>query len=178
MIETEVKVKVENFILVRERLKFLGFNKVRLVHETDIYYNHPVRNFSQTHEILRIRKSITNTITYKGPVFSRQTKTRVEHNCDVDDPELMRKILHSLGFKQWKTIIKTREIWKSNDARVNLDYVDSLGRFVEVEIISTNHQNIAGIEERLFLMVKQLGLNISDITRKSYIKLINEMSLK
>lgn len=151
---------------------------MQLVREIDIYHNHPMRDFSQTHEILRIRRSNMNTITYKGPVFSQQTKARIEYNCTIENPEIMSKILQALGFEQWKIVSKSREIWKSNHACINLDHVNSLGKFVEVEILSSNRKNSADTQESLFLVVKKLGFNSNQITTKSYIELIRERPLK
>lgn len=174
MIETEVKVLVESLEPIRRRLKFLGFEKVRCTRENDIYYNDSEGSFSRTGEILRIRKSTVSTLTYKRPIPSRQTKARVEYNSDIRDPEMVCKILQSLGFKSWKTIIKRREMWKSNGVSVNLDYVRSLGKFVEIEMIGQNRQEISRIEKNLFLTVNQLGLNPNNVVTKSYVELACE----
>jgi len=174
LIETEIKGKVKNFAYIRDRLVHLQFKKVRSVREVDIYYNHPIRDFGQTGEVLRIRKSNTNALTYKGHVLSQRTKTRHEYQSGVSNADAMSKVLQSLGFKPCGIITKSREIWEYNGINANLDDVSSLGRFVEVEIMSSDHQNTADAEKQLFTVAEQIGLDIKSITTKSYLELIQE----
>ena len=81
MIETEIKVKIENPEEIKKKIsKLNGIYKLSLHHE-DIYFNMPdgLRDFQITDEALRIRSSkeynnnfkenstkVSNYITYKG----------------------------------------------------------------------------------------------------------------
>jgi predicted adenylyl cyclase CyaB len=171
-------VRVIDFAAVRKDLRKLGFKKVLSSREIDMYYDHSLKSFSKTHEVLRIRKSRRSIVTYKGPLLSHNVKSRVEHNCNIDSPEAMNRILQSLGFRQWKILGKTREKWKQANISVNLDEVDKLGKFVEVEMICLGNENMRKVETRLFSTLKKLKLNTRHATTKSYIDLIDESPLK
>lgn len=180
MIEMEVKVEVKDFTSIRRLLKDVEAKKIGRIYEVDTYYDHPVRNFTQTNETLRIRRSSTGrqTITYKAPAFSQMTKARVEYTVDINDGDKMDEILQTLNFRPVEMIEKSREIWALKKILVNLDDVKSLGKFVELETILKNRCHNADSEKRLFFALRQLGLDDKPLIKKSYLQLVREKRLR
>ena len=108
MIEVELKARLErdeipDFI---NKLENLGFTRYNKVEEIDIYFNGIDRDFRETDEALRIRKSmdidkkdINYYLVYKGPKMDNISKTREEYEVIVSDGEITNIILEKLGFK-------------------------------------------------------------------------------
>ena len=67
MLEIEIKVRVPDLVPVRERILLGHAGTPVKVHERDIYYNAPHRDFGITDEALRLRYAGGScTLTYKG----------------------------------------------------------------------------------------------------------------
>ncbi|MHA1726603.1 MAG: class IV adenylate cyclase, partial [Promethearchaeota archaeon] len=128
MIEAEIKVKISDPDEMKNKFRnFHGKHILTLYHE-DTYFNMPLklRDFRKTDEALRIRKStefdpsnegksipkINFFITYKGRKIDSTTKTRNEWETQVQDGEIMKTILKSLGFREIFTVKKEREFYE------------------------------------------------------------------
>ncbi len=174
MIEAEIKVSVDDLSNVRNRLRELKATFITIDEEADVYFNHPLRDFAQTDEALRVRRTGADgiSVTYKGPKFRLETKTREEISVIVGDYDAFIKILKCLDFKPIATILKVREKWKLRDVNVYLDEVKGLGSFVELEAEVKSGSSLSKFEDKLFKILDLLGLNKHRSTRKSYLELI------
>jgi len=194
MIEVEIKVKISDPNLLREKFEdFNGVYKLSLNHE-DIYFNMPkgLRDFKQTDEALRLRKSIEFNrdnkatsqkinyfITYKGKKIDKTTKTREEIEVKIDEIEDMKNLLKLLGFREVFTVIKERELYDFmfNDTRIEalIDYIPILKQhFVEVELIAESYENVEENKEILFQFLENFGIKKQESVRMSYLELITE----
>src|SRR5689334_20107638 len=78
-LEVEQKYPVDDHARLREQLVALGCEFHAPLEQADLYFAHPARNFAQTDEALRLRRSGDEVcITYKGPKLDPTTKTRRE----------------------------------------------------------------------------------------------------
>ena len=192
MIEVEIKVKISDPNLMRKKFEENnGIYKLSLNHE-DTYFNMPkgLRDFRQTDEALRLRKSIefnrdnkTKTqkinyyITYKGKKIDKTTKTREEIEVKITEIEDMKKILKFLGFREVFTVVKKRELYDFifNDTRIEalIDYIPVLEQhFVEVELITESYETVDENKEILFKFLSIFGIKKQESIRKSYLELI------
>jgi len=192
MIEVEIKVKISDPNLIRKKFEdFKGLYKLSLHHE-DIYFNMPkgLRDFKQTDEALRLRKSIEFNrdnkaitqkinyfITYKGKKIDRTTKTREEIEVKINEIEDMKKLLKLLGFREVFTVVKERELYdfKFKDRRIEalIDYIPILEQyFVEVELITESYEKVDENKEILFQFLENFGIKKQESVRVSYLELI------
>ncbi|MBY9020268.1 MAG: class IV adenylate cyclase [Candidatus Lokiarchaeota archaeon] len=192
MIEVEIKVKISDPNLIRKKFEnYNGEYKLSLHHE-DIYFNMPkgLRDFKQTDEALRLRKSIEFNkhqksnpqkinyfITYKGKKIDVTTKTREEIEVKIDGIEEMNKIFQLLGFREVFTVIKERELYsfkfKDTNIEALIDYIPILDQhFVEVELIAGSYMEAEQKREVLFQFLKNFGIKKQESIRKSYLELI------
>ncbi|WP_457614097.1 class IV adenylate cyclase [Methanopyrus sp.] len=177
MYEVEVKVKLRNPEDVQKRLEKLG-EKVRTVRQRDLYYQHPCRDFAETDEALRLRRSDDKTVlTYKGPKVGRE-KSRVELEVAVDDFETADAILRHLGFEplEHAEVKKVRTIYKlevnGKNVVAALDEVEGLGTFLELECKADDESEIDE-KERLLANVLEKKLKVEgDRVRHSYLELL------
>ena len=194
MIEVEIKVKISDPNLTQKKFKDNnGIYKLSLHHE-DIYFNMPkgLRDFKQTDEALRLRKSIEFNkddkekeqkinyyITYKGKKIDKTTKTREEIEVKINEIEGMKTLLKLLGFQEVFTVVKKRELYDFmfNDTKIEalIDYIPILEQhFVEVELITESLDDVEKSKDILFEFLNKLGIKKQESIRKSYLELISD----
>jgi adenylate cyclase class 2 len=194
MIEVEIKVQ----ILDQESLKKKfeennGIYKISLIHK-DTYFNMPkgLRNFKETDEALRLRKSIEFNknndskkqiinyyITYKGKKMDLSTKTRKELDIKIESLAKMKLLLEELGFQEIFTVKKERDLFefefKNYYIEALIDYIPILDQyFLEVEFLLDSSENLEESKEVLFDFLRLLGIEKEASIRKSYLELIAE----
>ena len=194
MIEVEIKVKISDPNLIRKKFEDLGGIYKLSLHHEDTYFNMPkgLRDFKQTDEALRLRKSIefnrdkkittqkTNYfITYKGKKFDKTTKTREEIEIKLNKVEDMKNLLKLLGFREVFTVVKERELYdfKFKDTRIEalIDYIPILEQhFVEVELLTESYEDVKKSKKILFQFLGNFGIRKEESIRKSYLELIAE----
>lgn len=172
MIEVEVKVPAQHAD-VEERLEELGAEQVDEKKQVDVYFTAPHRDFASTDEALRVRREDGETrITYKGPKLDDETKTREEHETTVGDAEKARAIFESLGFEEFGTVEKERQVYRLDGATVTLDELEELGEFVEVERDIEDEADIEEPSAEVLDVLERLGLDADDSVRDSYLELL------
>ena len=194
MIEVEIKAKIKDPEHIRKLIeKNKGVYRLSLIHD-DTYYNMPkgLRDFKQTDEALRIRKSVefkkdnkannstTNYfITYKGKKVDNTTKTREEIEIQISEIEGMKNLLTNLGFREVFTVVKERDLYEFifHDKKIEalIDYVPILEQhFIEVELITESLDNVEQNKEILFNFLNSLEIMREESIRKSYLEIISD----
>jgi len=168
MLEIEIKARWEDS---EEKILKLGAKFLSEEKQEDVYLNHPVRDFRETDEALRIRNSNGNlSLVYKGPRMDKETKTREEFKSPASEETI--EILERLGFKQAAVVRKTRRNFTLDGIGISLDEVDGLGSFIEVE--TDKDENKA----KLFQLLERLGIPKEKTIVKSYLELLQETIVK
>ncbi|MFW9826137.1 MAG: class IV adenylate cyclase [Candidatus Thorarchaeota archaeon] len=194
MIEVEIKIRISDPQKIREKFEENnGIYKSSLIHE-DIYFNMPIglRDFKETDEALRVRKSIefdkmnkskserTNFfLTYKGKKLDKTTKTRKEIEIKIEDFNNMKMLLKELGFQEILTVKKERELYefeyKFYILEVLIDYLPILEQyFIEVEFLTDSEDTVEDSTELLFDFLHLFNIKKEESIRKSYLELILE----
>jgi adenylate cyclase class 2 len=171
MLEIELKVMVESLDPVRRQLDKRHAEFSGKVHEHDVYYNAPDRDFAKTDEALRIRYTDDHAVvTYKGAKLHEYgLKAREEINIVVDSGRDFEQILDRLGFVKTAEVNKWRENYRLAKAAISLDAVDELGTFVEIELIAEKEpQSAAG---QIRKIAEDLGVSGEPILA-SYLELL------
>jgi adenylate cyclase class 2 len=100
-------------------------------------------------------------VTFKGePRYQGPIKVREELESEVEDGEVVRRILGRVGFRPQVSYEKIREAWRLEGVVVTLDHTP-IGDFVELEGPS---EDLAGVATRL-------GLDPNTGIRDSYLSL-------
>ncbi len=171
MLEVELKVKVPSLEPVRKQLLMKGAVCSGRIHEHDIYYNAPHRDFGVTDEAVRVRYTNNHAVvTYKGAKIKKfGLKAREELNTAVESGEVFEKMLNRLGFTKTTEVNKWRENYRYAEAAISLDEVDELGTFVEIEIMAEDeNSNASEVIERI---AKEIGVSGESILA-SYLELL------
>jgi adenylate cyclase class 2 len=172
----EVELKLEaDHDAVRERLDQLDAIHDGRVRQVDTYFDAPHRDFAETDEALRLRREHrdgveTAKLTYKGPLVEAESKTREEHEVEVDDGGEAEAIAEGIGFTPAATVEKDREFYSVDGYTVTLDTVTGLGSFVEVE--TEVQDDVEPAREGAKTVLRRLGLDPERQVRTSYLGLL------
>jgi len=174
MLEIELKVRVPDLALVRNRLTTLHAERLETVRERDVYYNAPDRDFAETDEALRVRYAGGRVIvTYKGPKIREfGLKAREEFNTAVESGEDFEKMLDRLGFRRTMEVRKHREYYRFAGSIISLDDVDRLGTFAEIEY---EGENRGDAEQAIAEIAKKIGVEGTPLL-ESYLELLIRQS--
>jgi adenylate cyclase class 2 len=178
MLEIELKFPVESFDAILLQLKNWNIPQQPTIDEADHYFNAPDRDFARTDEAFRLRCiGDTNRITYKGPRQRGAVKTRTEIEIAIekgrDAAEQFRRLVQHLGYRP-TAVVKKRRIcfdFERDDFALQacLDEVETLGRFVEIEIVTDAVQRDRA-EQVLLQVTRELGLQQSE--PRSYLEMV------
>lgn len=160
MVETEVKLRTEDFDSVRARLEALGGRlKERVEEERDVLFRSAADPQALEGQVLRLRLvGREGWLTWKGEAsFSGGVKRREEVQTRVADAAAMRALLERLGYEASLEFGKRREYWDLRGLTVSLDELP-WGRYVEVE----------GEAEELERAVEELGLADAERVEEGY----------
>lgn len=179
-IEVELKFRVADQQRLSDSLASLGFRQTHELEQSDEYFAHPCRDFIETDEAIRIRtEGEVTRLTYKGPKLDKLTKTRREIELDLGGAktgEQMREVLLALGFKPSGLVAKQRVEgrvdWQDESVLVALDHVQSLGQYVEFEIVVAEESQLPKAQSVLISLAEHLDLGQSD--RRSYLQILDE----
>jgi adenylate cyclase class 2 len=171
MLEIELKVRISSLDPVRQQLHRLNAHFSGRIHEHDVYYNAPHRDFGKTDEAIRIRYTNDHAVlTYKGAkIKTSGLKAREELNTAVESGEIFEQVLDRLGFKKTAEVNKWRENYKLGTMVISLDNVDELGTFAEIEIMAENDDSDAAAQ--IEKISKEIGIQGEPILA-SYLELL------
>lgn len=177
-IEVEQKFPLADRQALVTQLVALGCQLGEHEEHLDTYFAHPLRDFAQTDEALRLRQiGRQHYITYKGPKLDQATKTRREIEIELlmadREPADGHDLLLALGFRPVRQVRKRRQTtvahWQATPIEICLDTVDRLGDFVELEIV-TDEQGLPAA--RLAIQAFATDLGLSKPERRSYLELL------
>ena len=148
--------------------------------QVDLYFNHPARDFVQTHEAFRLRRiGEENRLTYKGPVLDKQTKMRREIEFPLAPGDAAsdqcREMLILLGFRPVREVHKRRIPFHYEEGgrefEFAIDRVEHLGSFIEIETLAEETDRTTARDAILSLASR---LELSNPQPRSYLSLLIE----
>ncbi|WP_406284118.1 class IV adenylate cyclase [Embleya sp. NBC_00896] len=175
MIEAEVKARVRNLPLVRERLERLGPGRDEVYEDT--YYDDEARTLSRGDRELRVRTvrgpgGAVSVLTYKGARVDPASGSKPEHETRVADASAVRALLGGLGYRPWIRFEKRCRnhgfSYAGRDILATVVRVPELGEtFVEVETMVDGDALPAALDA-IRAVLRDLGIHEDDHTNESY----------
>lgn len=171
-IETECKIRVDDFATIEARLQGLGAEPHGEFVQDDVFFDTQDHRLLQADQGLRLRSLWRHggtegaheyVLTYKGARQPGQLKRREEIEVVVAGLEAMVEMMARLGFAVMLQLQKRRRHYRLQDCWVELDTVPLLGRFVEIE---------GPGQEEIARVAGELGLDLSRSLTDSYAALL------
>lgn len=121
--------------------------------------------------VIRLRKNDSGTfLTFKGSSVLQQDVAWQEWEQAINDMATLEHLFLSNGLVLVTEIKKHRITYKYEDITLNLDTIENLGTFVELELISDNPELA---QKKLKETMKTvLHLSENNIVTKGYVKLM------
>jgi adenylate cyclase class 2 len=166
--ELEAKIRVPSHAPIRENLRSAGATPEGITHEINRFFDTPTRSLQAAGKGLRLRSNqrsdaTSHVVTFKGPKQASKFKQREEIEFTVDDPSAAQAVLEHLGYAPLLTFEKRRESWTWRSCKIELDTLDGIGAFVEVEA-PTDADVTAGL--------KIMGLDNAPQEPQSYAQMV------
>ncbi len=133
-LEIEVKFYLPEKEIVRRRILSLDPTLKGRVFESNIRFDDGISSLLNKGSLLRLRKDERIRLTYKSraSVESSQSKIRRELEVELNDFDLMREIIHGLGYTREQVYEKYRETFILNTVEICIDTMP-FGDFLEIE---------------------------------------------
>lgn len=167
MIDVEIKAKCEDHARIRNILKKKGALFGGEDHQIDVYFKSPTGR-------LKIRKStIESVLVYYIRDNIKGIKPSEYYLYKAPEPEKLEELL-KIALGELITVEKKREVYFIDNVKFNIDDVKGLGKFVEIEAITTNPNEIDHMDEIVRSYVKLFDIEEIDIQSHSYSDLLLE----
>ena len=169
-LEIELKVRVDSFDDIVEKLRQIGADFDDNYKQTDYYFDDEKDSLVDSDRCLRLRKQHdhgdeTFELTYKGRRQNHRFKARREIGLKLEKAEEMMEVFAELGYSQRLVFEKKRQTWHSGGCEIDLDELPLIGKFVEIE--GPDDESIEAIR-------KKLGLEHLQHIEHSYAHLLEE----
>ena len=182
MIEAEVKLPVAELTEIKEKLLKTGFKETAIIEERDTYFDNKQGDIRTNGEALRVRETIEHQtgksraqINFKGKKLDTRTMTREELETGVEDGEICRNILRAIGYAPAAPeVTKDRTMLRKETITACLDNVHGLGKFLELEILADSKEQKDAALGRIENILNDLGYQISDTVRTSYLSMLQK----
>jgi adenylate cyclase class 2 len=162
----EFKARLRNERRVRAVLAQWGARQAGTDHQVDTYFRVP-----------RGRLKIREGDLENGLIYYRRSNQTRPRPSDVEMVPLaknhaLRAILTKV-FEPWVVVEKQREIYFVGNVKIHLDRLKGLGKFVEVEAISSGRsRDLQKARRQAATFRKLFGLSASDSVGESYSDLV------
>lgn len=170
--EIEVKAKVKDFEIIKNKLKEIGCNLSEPIIQDDYIFNNKNTNLREGYDgssILRIRKQYGKTLFTLKKNRSNELDC-IEKEIEVSSHEILKDIIELLNYESNVEVHKKRIKTNYKDYEICLDEVEGLGSYIEVEKMS--EEDGQKIQNELFDFLKTLGISKEDQVFNGYDTLI------
>lgn len=162
----EIKAYVKNFDEIRRRAKALTDTPVQVIPQEDIFFNTPQGRLK-----LRILSTDQGQLIYYTRPDQEGPKRSDYHLSMTHDPDNLARVLE-LSYGIRGIVRKTRYLYLVGQTRIHLDQVDSLGQFMELEVVMHEGQSDAEGQAIAEDLMDRLGVERSDLLEGAYMDLL------
>ena len=164
----EIKARVASLPAVRRRVRGLtGATRHAVLRQTDWYFRVPKGRLK-----LRVVGASRGgeLIAYLRPDKTSARTSEFQRMSAPDAAGTRRLLERMLGPRA--CVRKRREVWLYRNARIHLDTVESLGRFIEIEVVVT--EGMAQARALMKELRAVLGIRKKDLVAGSYADMSGE----
>lgn len=172
MKEIEVLFEVPNHSVEDLIARFSEYRFVGTLETTDEYFFNPGSGAFAPSESLRLTDSFRvrtkdgkNYIAVKKDHFLENDiwSYSDEYETEIGDADVMKHILHQLGFDQLVIIKNKKHTFISDEYEVVVEEVENLGVFIEVESLDqeAEDEDVTRIKLEIIELLKRKGITVT-----------------
>lgn len=169
MREIEIKARVQDLSVVKDKLTMNGVKIGKSVKQRDVVYCLPgsVENHKDAIWMrIRTENDIKHILTLKRSVEGHLDS--IEHETVIEDATQMMHILKEMGYILYSDLTKFRQKGKAGDTEVCLDEVEGLGCFIEAEMLVADDVDGNVVRDQLWNFFYGIGIKRDEEVFKGY----------
>jgi len=173
--EVELKARLADPAAIEAQAVQLGvFEKE--TYKEDVYFRRRDENSSTPADRYRLRREGEQTIvTFKQKMLLDGIEVNEEVEFAVDDAHAFFQFTDRFGFDPFVVKRKKSRVYRIGRAHVELNEVEYLGHFVEIEILCDEEDQVAVARIEVARLLNQLGLSTEDLEPRFYIDMLQEV---
>ncbi|MBN1220974.1 MAG: class IV adenylate cyclase [Anaerolineae bacterium] len=162
----EIKARVKGFDQLKERVEQISDTAVEVIPQKDTFFHVPQGRLK-----LRVLAPDRGQLVYYERPDMAGPKTSNYFIYSTSDPKTLETILAvSLGVRG--IVSKERHLYLVGHTRIHLDKVDSLGNFLELEVVLSEEQSPPEGEAIATELMRRLGIDAADLVEGAYLDLL------
>ncbi len=170
--EVELKARLSRPEAVEARAAELGTFEEEVAKE-DVYFRRQGETSRLPEDRFRLRREAGRAVvTYKERVEAGGVEVNREVEFGVDQAHAFFQFAHRFGFEPFVVKRKQSRVYRVGRARVELNRVEHLGPFAEIEILVDDETHVPAARIELARLLVKLGLDETDLEPRRYIDLI------
>ncbi len=163
----EIKARSLDFRRQSEIAKSLSGGEPEVIHQEDIFFNVSAGRLK-----LRIFSPDSAELIFYDRPDQQGPKISQYNISKTNDPEGIKKILKNAnGIRN--TVVKIRHLYIIGRTRLHFDKVESLGEFIELEVVLSDSEQLADGEKEAQQLMDQLGIKPDHLIDVAYIDLLD-----
>jgi len=164
----EIKAKVNLDDIEKKVVLLKNISTPQIILQEDVFLNHNEGR-------LKLRKfpnGKSELIFYKRDNLNGPKSSEYYIYNSTNTKELQNFLINSFGLRG--IVRKTRKLYLLNNTRIHLDKVDSLGEFLELEVIVNDEYNETACKKTADDLINYLQISEEMLIDKAYIDLLEE----
>jgi len=162
----EIKARLKDFSAMKEKVEALSQQPGQMLTQEDVFF-HTSRGRLK---LRLISGQQAELIFYERPDQDGPKFCQYEL-FTTDQPERLKKVL-SVALGERGVVRKTRYFYLVGQTRIHLDRVESLGDFLELEVVLKPGQTEADGQAIALDLMKRLGLGSEALVNAAYVDLL------
>jgi predicted adenylyl cyclase CyaB len=172
--EVELKARLQNPAAIESAARQLGSFKYETFKE-DVYFRRKGDANKIPTDRYRLRRMPGQlVVTYKQKIRADGTEVNDETEFEVDNAHAFFKFTDRFGFEPFVVKRKKSRVYQVERADVELNEVEHLGHFIEIEILCHKESEVPFARTELARLYNQLALTPADLEPRFYIDMLQE----
>jgi adenylate cyclase class 2 len=172
--EVELKARLRQPEVIKARAAELG-TFVGESFKEDVYFRRRDDTSRVPAERYRLRREGDKAVvTFKQMVRAGETEVNEEVEFEVNDAHAFFRFADRFGFEPFVVKRKKSAVYRVGRANVELNEVEHLGHFAEIEILCDDESDVATARDEITRVLSALGLTDADLEPRRYIVMIQE----
>jgi adenylate cyclase class 2 len=172
--EVELKARLRQPEVIKARAAELG-TFVGESFKEDVYFRRRDDTSRVPAERYRLRREGDKAVvTFKQMAGSGETEVSKEVEFEVSEAHAFFQFADRFGFEPFVVKRKKSQVYRVGRANVELNEVEHLGHFAEIEILCDDEADVPAARDEITRVLSALGLRDADLEPRRYIVLIQE----
>lgn len=170
--EIELKARLAQPAAVEAKAAELGAFQGEVIKE-DVYFRRQGDPSRLPEDRYRLRRAEGKAVvTFKQCFLSGGLEVNRETEFGVDDALAFFQFADRFGFEPFVVKRKRSRVYQIGQAHVEINEVEHLGHFAEIEILCEDEAEIPAARAEVMLIMTRLGLTEAELEPRRYIDLI------